>query len=579
MSASDDLHPRVIEQHVANWDLEVDVLVLGSGAAGLTAALTASIEGLLAMLCEKTAHIGGTTALSGGEIWIPGNARGPEGSPPEDLRDAAAYLEAEAGSDAGRTHRKAYLASAAEAVDYLERHSDARFRSISPHPDYHQHVAGASLGGRPIGTIEFDGRKLGRDFGLFRPPRPDFMVLGGMMVSRDDIPPLLKPFASARNFFRAAQLVGRYAVDRLAYPRGTRLVMGNALVARMLYSLRGRGVDVATSSPLLRLICEDGMVTGAEVDLAGNSKRVRARLGVVLATGGFPSDLAMRQRYFGTFQANNSLGFEENKGEGFKSALAAGAHADTSARTPAAWMPASVMHWKSGRVSVFPHIRDRAKPGVILVNRDGRRFVNESASYHDVSLAMFEQQQGDPDAPAWLVCDRRFIGEYGIGLIKPRLDKLPVYEAAGYLIKAPTLPALAAALKIGSANLIQAVASHNAAAATGVDADFGKGATAYNRHYGDPSVRPNPCLRAIEVAPYYAVAVRPAPIGTYVGIATDANANALTPEGRRLHGLYACGNDMAAIARGAYPGPGSTIGPAIVFAYRAVMDMKRRNAT
>ena len=246
---------------------------------------------------------------------------------------------------------------------------------------------------------------------------------------------------------------------------------------------------------------------------------------------------------------------------------------DTGPKTPAYWMPASLLKAADGTLSVFPHIRDRAKPGLIAVNSQGRRFVNESASYHDVSLAMFAEHARGVLLPAWFICDRSFIGQYGLGMIKPLWQSLGPFERAGYLIKGRTIEELARYIKVEPGALRASVEQHNAAAATGIDTAFGKGSNVYNRHYGDPAHEPNPCLRAIEAGPFYAVAVTPAPIGTTVGLKVDIHANVLDEQGLAIKGLYACGNDMASIIRGAYPGPGSTIGPAIVFAYRAMRHL------
>ena len=565
---------------MSGWNQEVDVLVCGSGAAGLTAALVAAEEGLQVLLCEKSAQIGGTTATSGGEIWIPGNRQSRAGEPADTLANAEAYLDALVDLPASRPRRAAYLRSAPEAIDYLEKHSEVRFRPVSPHPDYHQHLPGASQGGRPLAPLAFDGRRLGEDFVLVRPPMQDFMVLGGMMVSRDDIPPLIKPWASVSAFVAATRLVLRYLGDRIRYPRGTRLVMGNALVARMLYSLRQKKVEIWTNAGIVALECGDGRVMGARLQVDGKAQRVKTRRGVILATGGFASDSALRSQYLQDLPVEHSLSFEGATGDGLSVATAIGAAVDTDQITPAYWMPASIMNRPDGRRSVFPHIRDRAKPGLIAVNKAGKRFVNESASYHDFVLAMFAGKGNERAVPAHLICDRRFIKENGIGLIRPVWQYLQFYIDCGYLITAPTLAELATRIGADPTTLGETVARYNADAAEGIDREFGKGSTFYHRHYGDPSHKPNPCLRPIDDAgAYFAVAVYPAPIGTAVGLRIDENANVIDKQGSPIRGLYACGNDMGSITGGIYPGPGSTIGPGMVFAYRAVMHLVAQSAT
>lgn len=551
------------------------MLVFGSGAAGLSAALVAAQQGLHVLLCEKSELIGGTTAISGGEMWIPASRHSREQGLVDSTERAAQYWEAEVNDAGGRAHRQVYLQHAPEAIDYLERHSELRLRAASPHPDYHQDLPGASNdGGRPLGTVPFDGRLLGADFALLRPARKDFMVFGGMMVTRDDIVALLKPFASMKAFATSASLVGRFLRDRVTHARGTRLVLGNALVARLLFSLRAKGVEIEVNAPLQRIIREGDSITGAVVGhSSGQAQFIRARRGVVLATGGFGANPALRERYMPGLQVDRVLCFAGDIGDALTAALEVGAVVGDTPKTPAYWMPASILEAPDGTRSVFPHIRDRARPGVIAVNSEGRRFVNESASYHDVSLALFDQAAKGLGATGWLVCDRRFLRDHGLGMIKPIWQNLAPFVKAGYLVRGRTIAELAGRIRVDADTLAATIERHNASAITGIDEEFGKGRTVYNRHYGDPSHHPNPCLRPIERAPYFAVAIAPAPIGTTVGLKTDVNANVLDAQGVPIPGLYACGNDMASITRGAYPGPGSTIGPGIVFAYLAMKHL------
>jgi succinate dehydrogenase/fumarate reductase flavoprotein subunit len=539
----------------------------------MTAALVAAHEGLRVMLCEKAAVLGGTTAWSGGEIWIPGSRHAREAGIAETVAEAERYWDAEVGSSEGRDLRSTYLATGPEAIDYLERHTEVRFRAVNPHPDYHQDLPGASAGGRPLATLPFDGRSLGDDLALLRPPRPEFTVFGGMMVSRDDIAALLKPFASLRAFSHAATVLARHARDRLFHGRGTRLVMGNALVARMLASLRKHRVEIATSSPLASLVREDGRVTGAVVALDGTPTRIGARRGVVLATGGFAADPKLRARYMPATPADDALASEGDVGDGLTAAIAVGATVDTAMRTPAYWMPASAVPRADGTRAAFPHIRDRAKPGLIAVDARGERFTNESGSYHDFALAQFAGVERGVPLPGWLVCDRRFVREQGLGVIKPIPQRLAPFVRSGYLVEGRTLEELARRIGADAARLAASVKQNNDAAARGVDAAFGKGSSIYHRHYGDASHGPNPCLGVIEPRAVLRGGRAPVPIGTTVGIRIDTNANALDADGAPIPGLYACGNDMASITRGAYPGPGSTIGPAIVFGYRAAKHL------
>jgi succinate dehydrogenase/fumarate reductase flavoprotein subunit len=407
-----------------------------------------------------------------------------------------------------------------------------------------------------------------------RPPIEPFMVLGGLMLGRDDIPHFVHPFASAASFRHVARILLRHAGDRLRYRRGARLVMGNALVARLLWSLRRTNVPLMLKCRLVELVCEEDRVTGAVIEADGARKRVRARRGVVLATGGFSHSAALRAKLIGRADANRSVAFTGNRGDGLAAARAAGAVFGDSQK-PAFWMPVSVLR-EGGRETLFPHIvLDRAKPGLIAVNVTGRRFVNEACSYHDFVEAMLRAHADVPTIPAWLVCDRRFIADYGIGLVHPGSSSaaLDRFIAAEYLRTGETVAALAGVIGVDAGTLEETVRQHNRFADKGVDEAFGKGGNALNRHNGDPRNRPNPCLRPIAEAPFFAVAVYPADLGTSVGLRTNTHAQVLRADGTPIGGLYACGNDMDSIMAGAYPGPGITLGPAMVFAYRAVQHM------
>src|ERR1700730_1969736 len=246
------------------WDREVDVLVFGAGMGGMTAALVASLEGLDVLLCEKTDQVGGTTSTSAGTVWIPGSSQAMRDGVPDSIDDARRFLAAEIGpSDVDV--REAFLSAGPAALDYLEQRSEVKFTAPPRHPDYHSNQPGRALAGRALAALPFDGRLLGKDFARVRPPIAPFMVLGGMMVGKNDIPILLKPFASVANFVAAMKLLLRHAGDRLRFKRGTRLVMGNALVARLFYSLRARDVPVAFDARLVTLVKGRDRVEGAVV--------------------------------------------------------------------------------------------------------------------------------------------------------------------------------------------------------------------------------------------------------------------------------------------------------------------------
>ena len=552
------------------WDREVDVLVFGAGMGGMTAALVASLEGLEVLLCEKTDQVGGTTSTSAGTVWIPGSRQAERDGVPDRIEDARRFLEAEIGPRA-LAQREAFLSSGPAALDYLEARSEVKFSAPPRHPDYHSNQPGRALAGRALAPSPFDGRLLAKDFDRVRPPIAPFMVLGGMMVGKNDIPILLKPFGSLANLTAAAKLLLRHATDRLRYRRGTRLVMGNALVARLFYSLRQRDVPIVYQAKLAALVREEHRVTGAVVDIGERRQTIAARRGIILSTGGFAPSETLRAEFMKDLPVAHSNAFAGASGDGLMAARAVGAAVDAEHTNPAFYFPSS-LHGDT----VYPHILlDRAKPGLIAVNKDGRRFVNESDSYHDFAEAMLRTDADSPSVPAWLICDRSFLRDYGLGLVHPgaRARTIERYNADGYLTRADTLMELAERLGINGKNLLQSVQQHNRYAETGVDEAFGKGGTEYNQFNGDPANTPNPCLRPIREAPYFAVAVYPSTMGTCVGLSTDGDARVLDEAGRPIERLYAVGNDMASLFRGVYVGPGITLGPALVFAYRAVMKI------
>lgn len=544
----------------ANRIEEVDLLVLGAGAGGMTAALIAALDGLRVLVVEKTAQVGGTTATSGGTTWVPGTHLSEKAGVPDRVEDAASFLRAIVGDRGGDALRAAFLASGRAAIEELDARTDVKFVAAAAHPDYLD-GPGQAFGGRALGPVEFDGRLLGADFDRVRPPRREFMGLGGMMVGRNELGALLSPFGSIANLRTTLAVVGRYASDRLRWKRGTRLLMGNALVARLFYSLRKANVPVLFQAQATDLIVENGRVTGAVVD----GRRIRALRGVVLATGGVCWNQKIRDRIFPQQTRAYALGPDTNTGDGADLAMTIGARFDDGGDSPALWMPCSSYRRADGTLAVWPHIiLDRAKPGLFAVNAQGARFVNESNSYHDFSAA---QIKGDA-FPAHLVCDAGFMRKYGLGMVMPGARNLRAMLRAGYLVEAPTLADLAAKIGCDLAGLAKTVADYNRFAASGIDEDFGRGSSVMNRFNGDPVATPNPCLGPVGAGPFYAMAVKPADLASSAGLSGDEFGRVLNREGAPIAGLYACGNDLASIFRGTYPGPGTTIGPAMVFGWR-----------
>ena len=461
------------------WEEEVDLLVAGGGAGGMTAALVAALEGLEVMLCEKSDQIGGTAATSAGSLWIPGNVESRNIGLHDAPDDAMKYLECLIGEDADSELRTTYLESGPVALAYLAERSEVKFGPAGDHPDYQINKPGAAFSGRVVIPLPFDGRLLGHDFARVRPPIDEFMLLGGMMVGKSDIPCLLGRFRSLPNLVHSLNLVARYLVDRFRYPRGTRLVMGNALVARLFASLLKQRVSVRFECAIKDVVIEGGRVTGAVIVQAGRERRVRTRVGLVLATGGFARNQNYRTAFMPQPTPRHSMAFTGNTGDGVEIGQRVGARISPEQhRSGAFWSPVSVVRHSDSGEGLYPHLLlDRAKPGLIAVNASGARFVNEAVSYHDFVLAMFQANRQVASIPAYLVCDAAFIRKYGLGAIHPGTRDIRGCERKGLLVCGQTISELATKISVDPVPLNDAVARMNAFATTGVDLEFGKGNT------------------------------------------------------------------------------------------------------
>jgi succinate dehydrogenase/fumarate reductase flavoprotein subunit len=557
--------------------IECDVLVAGSGAAGLTAAFTAADSGLDVIVAEKEPVFGGTTAYSAGVIWIPGNSLARQAGLKDSPEDALTYMKEEAGEFFDEPKARAFVENAPRMLDHMLARSHVRYQLIPNWADYHPLRPGASSGGRSLLPEPFDGRRLGQRFRELRVPITTMMLFGGMSVSRSDIPHLFNATRSLRSGVHVLCMLARYARDRLSWPRGTAIANGNALVARLALSLFEKGVPLWTGSPLVRLIEQDGRVSGGLVRRDGRTVEVVARKGVILASGGFPrNDAWRRERYPHVAQGKNhvSLAPPGNTGDGAQLAQAHGAGFSKGGSNPAAWTPVSNLPNGDGTFTPYPHFIDRCKPGFIAVDRRGQRFANEADSYHDFVPAMVKACANDARVEAFLICDHATIRRYGMGVVPPFPMPITRYVDRGYLIRGDTLAGLASQLGIEPAALDSTVKRYNGFARDGKDLDFGKGSNVYNHFGGDPSRKPNPNLAPIERGPFYAVRLEPSDLGTFQGLQTDEHARVLrATDGTPIQGLYAVGNDMASVMGGAYPGAGITIGPAMTFAYIAARHL------
>jgi succinate dehydrogenase/fumarate reductase flavoprotein subunit len=559
--------------------IECDVLVAGSGAGGMAAAVTARRHGLDVVVAEKEPWFGGTTALSGGWLWVPGNrhgaALGAQTGAAEPPGAARAYLQDQCGPWFDGARVDAFLAAGPRMVDFLERETAVRFECPVMFPDYHPDVPGGAAGGRSIVAAPFDGRALGRSLAKLRPPLPELTLFGMMLGSGKEIVHFFNATRSLESAWVVAKRLASHARDLALYRRGIRLTNGNALAGRLLKSAEDAGVHLLASAPVRELLRSDGAVRGARLDTADGPARVHARRGVVLACGGFPQDVERRRRLFPhapTGAEHWSPAPPGNTGDGLRLAEAAGAGIEQDLPHAAAWVPVSRVARRDGTTGLFPHFIDRAKPGVIAVTRKGRRFVNEANSYHDFVQGLVAAV-GRDEPTAFLLADHRAIRRYGLGFAKAFPLPLGPYLRSGYLLRGDTLAALAARAGIDAAALQVTLDAYNRHAREGRDPEFHKGSTAYNRFLGDATVGPNPCLAPLEVAPFYAVQVVIGDLGTYAGIRTDGRARVLGARGEPITGLYAAGNDMASIMGGNYPAGGITLGPAMTFGYIAGCDL------
>ncbi|MCL6607864.1 MAG: FAD-dependent oxidoreductase [Geminicoccaceae bacterium] len=558
----------------------VDLLVAGSGAGGMAAALTARLAGLDVLVVEKEPLVGGTTARSGGWLWIPCSPHARRAGIADSKEAARRYLQHEAGNHFDAARVEAFLEAGPRMVELFESRTRLRFVLGPQFSDYHPNAPGALPGGRSICAEPFDGRLLGADLRLLRPPLPELTLFGMMIGSGKELTHFFNVTRSPGSAAYVARLLARYGRDRLVHGRPMRLTNGNALAARLLASALDLGIPIWREAPLVELRRREGRVVGGLVVRQGRPVRVEARAGVLLATGGFPQDRERRARLFphaADGGAHWSPAPPGNTGDGIRLAAALGAATADELPAAAAWVPVSLVPRRDGTTGVFPHFVDRAKPGVIAVTDRGSRFCNEADSYHDFCKAMLEACRGLPGEPhAWLLADHRAIRRYGLGWAKPFPMPLGPALRSGYLRRGATLGELARTIGLDPARLEATVTRYNEGARRGEDPAFGRGSTAYNRYLGDPAVRPNPCVGPLEKPPFYAVRVVIGDLGTFAGLVTDAAARVLDREGRPIPGLWACGNDMASIMGGNYPGGGITLGPAMTFGYLAALDVARR---
>lgn len=548
--------------------LDCDLLVIGSGAGGLSAAVTAAFHGLDVLVAEKEDALGGTTAWSGGWMWCPGNPPARRAGIIEDRQAPRQYLEAVLGNDFDAARVDAFLDNAPAMVAFHEAHTALDFEGGLAIPDTYGDRPGAGTGGRSVIAAPYDARRLGRLVSLVRKPMRETTFLGMTIQAGPDLRAFMNVTRSLPAFLHAGRRLARHLLDLALHGRGMQFRNGLSLVGRLVESADALGVRFLTSSPATGLIREDGRVTGAILGQAPGEIRVTARKGVILAAGGYPHDRERRASSFTADSHHVTVAAPSATGDGLRLGEQAGGSVETGLAAPGAWCPVSVVPHPDGSTGHFPHIIERGKPGIIGVLRNGRRFCNEGLGYHDYVRALLEAS-GEDKPESWLVCTRAFQRRYGLGIARPSPLPIGYWLRSGYIRTGDSPAELARACGIDPDGLEATLAEYNRYAAKGEDPAFGRGTTAYMRLQGDPAVKPNPCVAPIDRPPYYAVKVLPGSFGTFAGLRTDASARVLGPDATPVAGLYAAGTDMASVMGGHYPAGGINLGPAMTFGYIA----------
>ncbi|WP_137822970.1 FAD-binding protein [Pseudomonas sp. D(2018)] len=552
------------------WDDSCDVLVVGSGAGAMTAALRAHDLGSKVLVVEKSDRYGGTSAISGGGIWIPCNHRIAALGGQDSAEEAIAYIHAVTHGEIDDGRIEAYVEQGHVVVRYLEERSRVRFEAQPRYADYYPEVPGGKPGFRSMDPLPFDARELGDEFARMREPSPGTLMMGRMGMTMKEAQVLL--CRGPGWFGLTLKIFWRYWRDlpgRLRSRRDRFLTLGNALVAALRCSLLDRQVPVWLDCRLERLIEEEGRVVGAELVRAGRLLRVRAQHGVVLGAGGFERNQVMRSQYHAQPSRSDwSATPPYNTGDAIRAGQALGAA--TALMDHSWWAPTTHVEGEEKQRALFV---ERTLPGCVMVNSAGQRFVNEAAPYTDIVYAMYENnREGATSVPCWLVFDAEFRRKYPCGALLPGYampdSRLPKHLHS-YFHKADSLHELAEKTGIEAMGLLRTIDRFNPMAEAGKDLDFHKGDSLFDRYYGDPTVTPNPCLAPLLKAPFYAVKVDAGDIGTKGGLLTDVHARVLREDRTPIDGLYAIGNSAASMMGRTYPGAGSTIGPAMVFGFLA----------
>ena len=541
-----------------------EVVVVGSGAAGMTAALAAAHHSLDVVVIEKTGRFGGSTARSGGGLWVPGNEVLRRAGVADTPEQASAYLAHVVDGCVPAARQRALLEHGPAMLGFVRAHTPVDFAWVPGYADYYPEAPGGLAKGRSIEPVPLNARVLGPELTHLNPPY--LPVPDGVTITQRDYRWLSLGPRHPRAMLAAARVAGRMARARVLRQRA--LSLGQALAAGLRAGLLAKQVPVWLDTPMTGLHIVDGRVAGVQVTRDGQPGLILASRGVILAAGGFERNEQMRQRYQrAPIGVDWTTGAAGNTGDAIIAGEAAGAALDLM--DDAWWGPSIPL--PSGP---FFCLAERSLPGCILVNGAGQRFVNESAPYVDAVHAMYAgHSPAVPHIPSWLVTDQRYRDSYVFAGLPPGKRLPRRWYAVGAVVQAPTVAELAGQIGVDAAGLAATIAKFNEFAAAGRDTDFHRGDSAYDRYYGDPRQRPNPNLAPLARPPFYAFKIVPGDLGTKGGLRTDERARVLRADGTPIPGLYAAGNTSAAVMGHSYAGAGATIGPAMTFGYIAALDL------
>jgi 3-oxosteroid 1-dehydrogenase len=532
----------------------------------MTAALVAAQCGLNTLIIEKADVYGGTSATSGGGLWITCNHLMPGVGIEDNPEDSLAYMTALTGNDVPAANVASFVKNGARMLRWVMSNSHVQFIAMPEYADYYQHIQGARPGGRSIDPLPYDARQLGDDFLNMNMPHRQVRVLGLMGYSNIEGAILLSK--SPGWFKLLLRLSWQYFSDipwRFRSRRSRRLTMGNALIGRLRKSLLDLAVPIWLSCPASELLVEKGAVVGVRAKREGKDIVIRARRGVIVASGGFEHSQKLRAQYLPNPTSTRwSAANPTNTGDMLVAGQAVGAA--TSLMDEAWWGPTLTVKGEDRARALFT---ERSMPGAIVVNRQGRRFFNESVAYTTAVQAMY--QPGN--LPSYLIFDERYKRNYPFGPLLPAEMHLnwlqPRHIRKDLLTSSSTVAGLAVALGVEAAALVSTVDRFNGFAASGKDQDFARGENSYDLLYGDFRIKPNPCLAPLTEPPFYAVEIHPGDIGTKGGLLTNEYGQVMGGDDKPIEGLYAIGNCSASVTGRYYPGAGATLGPAMTFGFLA----------